>query len=323
MPHILFTRFQSLPDAKEGFYPGVLVVEKGLAKGHFAVKDNGRVVPCDWDNPEHINSEKYQVVIGDDSLDDVVAMGKDGVKAKLDHGSTVKDLFGRYTNFRREGDQVRADLTLLNSYPHKDYVEELISTMSKEIGNSIDFAPTYEIQGNNAVARCRKLNSVDIVDSPAATNSLFEEKPTLQTELHMPLSKEDLEAIGGVVDTKLSAFENKVNARFAEVTEKMDDGEEDDKDKKKKDDEKSSDEKMEAMVAKATLSAVKSVFPKATLESLATVGKPATEQKDEWTEKMSACIATGMTQGEAKRQIARKFPEVYNARFGAGAAAKL
>lgn len=322
MPHILYTRFQSLPEGQQqGFYPGVLIIEQGPAKGHFAVKDGTSVIPLHMASEEIAKGKQYQINIGSEALDDVVKCAnesEDGVKCKLDHGSTVRDIVGKYTNFRRDGEQVRADLTLMKSTPHGAYVEELISVMSNKIGNSIDFIPSYEIKGDIAVARCRKLNSVDIVDSPAATNSLYEEK-TNQPEPHMPLSTEDLNAIGGLIDTKLSAVETKFKTRFDEIKEKMDDGDDEDKDKKKKEDKEKKDnddeEKMNAIVQKATLAAIHTVLPKAKLESLASLVEK-TEQKDEYAEKVALSQAAGIKDGQITRHIARTWPKVYNAKFG-------
>lgn len=324
-----FVRFEALPQgAKAGFHPGVLVIQKGPAKGHFAVNEGTRVVNYDRDNPEHASLRKYQIVIGDTTLDDVVRCGSESEtsKAKLDHGATVRDIFGDYTNFRRDGEGVRADLTLMESTPHRGYVEELISRMSKKVGNSIDFDYIYEIQGECAVARCIKLNSVDLVDAPAATNSLFQE--TTQPENHMPLSKEDLEAIGNTVDGKIEArfgkLETELNTRFTKLEEgKEEETEEEKKKREAKEKEGSGDKaEMSAMIKTSTMAAVREIFPKATIENLNQLGaKP--NSTDEYAEKVQLCVAAGITDAGAQaRHIARKFPLVYNAKFGGGEGGK-
>lgn len=332
MPHILYTRFQSLPEGQlQGFYPGVLIIEQGPAKGHYAVKDSGRVVAVEYASEEALKGDRYQITIGAEALDDVVKCAgesPDGIKCKLDHGSTVRDIVGKYTNFRRDGDQVRADLTLMKSTPHGAYVEELIAEMANKIGNSIDFIPSYEIKGDIAVARCRKLNSVDIVDSPAATNSLYEEKPNQPEPEYMPLTAEDLAAIGGVIDTRLSTHETKLNKRFEEVKENMaevkkkmeegddEDDDDDDKKKKKKDDEDKKDEEMSAKAEKAALAAIEKVLPRAKLESLASLANNQ-PGKDEYGEKVALSKAAGIPDGRIARHIAATWPQVYNAKFGA------
>lgn len=323
-----FTRFQALdPSGKVGYYPGVLIIEKGSAKGHFAVREaSGRVANFDASNPEHAKLQKYPIVIGDITLDDVVRCGNAEAKAKckLDHGSTVRDIVGSYGTFSREGDKVRANLTLLDSSPHKKYVEEIIATLSEKIGNSIDFDYFYDIQGENAVARCVKLNSVDIVDAPAATNSLFEEPTKLNQ--HMPLSPEDIAAIGTVVKKEVTAQMGEVKSEFAtrfdEIKTKMEEGaDEDAEKKKKKEDEADSDTKLAALVSKAALSAVQSVLPKATLDNLVSLNAQL-GVKDPFTEKLDLCVAAGMSTAGATAHIARKFPEIYNTKFGNGGGQK-
>ena len=314
-PFILYTKFHSLPEgAKSGFYPGVLVIEKGIAKGHYAAKDGTKVVAFDSENPEH--KERFQITIAPDTLDDVVKCGNaspGGVKCKLDHGSTVRDMVGNYTNFSRDGDSVRADLTLLDSSPHRAFVEEIISKMSNKFGNSIDFNPSYEIRGSEAVARCKKLNSVDVVDSPAATNSFFEEdKDNPTPDTYMPLSKEDLEAIGGVVDTKLSAVKTEFSTSLAALNKRFEDGDAEKKveDEKKKDDEDAS-EKMSEAVEKATLAAIEKVLPKAKLASL--LSSPPAEKKDAFEEAVAAQLSAGAAnRGVAIIRVAKDKPELYN-----------
>lgn len=324
-----FARFQALPDKdKPGFYAGVLIIEKGPAKGHYAVKEEGgKVVNYDGNNPEHLKLQKYPIQIGDVTLDDVLRCGNeaDNVKCKLDHGATVRDIVGDYATFKRDGDQVRADLSLMESTPHRAYVEEIITKYSKKIGNSIDFDYVYDIKGNVAVARCVKLNSVDIVDAPAATNSLFQEQPN--PNQYMPLTAEDLTAIRGCVKDEVtaqfSAVETKLNTRFDEIKAKMEDGEESDEDKKKKEaEEKEGDAKLSTLVKTAALAAVREVLPKTTLENLATLGQQVKSGTDQYQEKHDAAIAAGIKPAQAAFHIARTFPAIYNAKFGNGEAAK-
>jgi len=190
---ICFTQFNAVPNATEpGCYSNVLVIQKGIAKGHYAVVCNGSVEHYDPANELHTSLQKYQIVIGDDTLDDVVRCGMeaDTVKCKLDHGATVRDIVGNYAGFMRSGEQVRAKLSLMKNSPHRGYVEELFSDFANKVGNSIDFQHAYVIKDNVAVARCVKLNSVDIVDAPAATNSLFNEQENPNqpnTIVHLPM----------------------------------------------------------------------------------------------------------------------------------------
>lgn len=314
-PALSFTLFHALTDgAKAGFYPGVLIIEKGPAKGHYAVKEGNRVVNFDPGNPDHASLQKYPIHIDEDTLSDVVRCGNSSkkTKCKLDHGTTVRDIVGNYAGFRLDGDKVRADLALLNSSSHRAYVEELISEMSEKIGNSIDFDYQYEIKGNVAVARCVKLNSVDLVDTPAATNSLFNLQPE---QTYMPLSKEDLEAIGTVVDTKLAAHKTEMETRFSAIQTKLEEKEE----PEKKEEEGEGDKKELASMVKTTvLAAIKEAMPTLPVPNLSSAPGGG---KDQYTEKLEACRAAGISDAKAKFHIARTWPEVYNAKFGAGSAA--
>lgn len=350
MPHLhcldarsilAFTRFQAAQGTPtEGDYPGVLIIEKGPAKGHYAVKDGNRVVNYDRENPDHAELQKFPIWIGDDSLDDVVraAADSDSTKCKLDHGSTVRDIIGDYSGFRRDGDQVRADLSLMDSTPHRAYVMELFSKFADKVGNSIDFDYAYEIQGDKAIARVVKLNSVDIVDTPAATNSLFNENHDNQ-ETTMALSKEDLEALGNIVDAKInqrfSALETSISARFDEVKEKLEDdkeksdekesleeGEDKEDDKKEKKEDKEDDAgEMSAKVSKAVFAAIQKALPKVALQNLSG-GKQDDNGGETYSAKFQACKAAGMSDAQAIRHIANKFPHLYNAKFGAGEGGK-
>lgn len=320
---LTFTRFQAQPGdvAKPGFYPGVLVIEKGLAKGHFAVQDGARVVNYQPANPAHMELQKFQIVIGDETLDDVVACGleSESTKAKLDHGATVRDIVGDYAKFRRDGDQVRADLTLMDSTSHRAYVEELFKKFSKKIGNSIDFDYSYEIKDDVAIARCRKLNSVDIVDTPAATKSLFNENPThLTTPPHMPLDTKDLEAIGNLIDTKLTAHKTEFTGQLSALSKRFEEGADDpDKDKKKDEEkDKAADEaKMSEIASKAALAAVDAAFPKTQREHFAKLGD---NTKSQFEQLVDTHLAAGAkNRGIAIQRIARDNPAAYNAHMSA------
>lgn len=328
---LVFTRFEAKKDpAHPGFYAGVLIIQKGIAKGHYAVQEGSKVVNFDCTNPDHAELRKYQIVIGDETLDDVERCGveADSTKCKLDHGATIKDIVGNYGTFRRDGDKVRADLTLMQSAPMRSYVEELFEKFAKKVGNSIDFDYRYEIQGDVAVARCVKLNSVDLVDAPAATNSLFNENPTPTNPAHMPLDTKDLEAIGTLIDGKLSAVKTDLNSQLTALSKKMEEGDDDaDEEKKKKDaeDKKKEDDDKAAMSAghieKAVMAGIQKLLPKATVDNLNSLAARGGD-KDEYAEKVTLCEAAGITGPQVARYIAAKFPAIYNAKFGNGGGQK-
>lgn len=327
---ICFTRFQSgqISTDKPGHYPGVLIIEKGAAKGHFAVKDGNRVVNFDSSNLEHAKLQKFQIVIGDATLDDVVACGleAENTKCKLDHGATVRDIVGDYAKFRRDGNQVRADLTLMDSTPHRDYIVELFKKFAKKVGNSIDFCYSYVLEGDVAVARCQKLNSVDLVDSPAATNSLFNENsdpnnPNNPTPpAHMPLDAKDLEAIGNLVDTKLTAHKTEITSQLSALSAKFEEGDKEDKAADKKQDEKEEEKdsaKMSEIASKAALAAVEAAFPKAQREQFAKLSNPDTG-KSKFDALVDTYVAAGApNRGIAIQRAAKDHPAVYNAHLSA------
>lgn len=328
---ISFARFEAVPSqGKPGFYPGVLIIQKGPAKGHFAVEEDGRLINCDWENPAHLEAKKYQIIIGDITLDDVAKCGAEegNTKAKLDHGSTVKDVVGDYSTFRREGDQVRADLTLMVSSTYREYVEELFAKFARKVGNSIDFDYRYDKQGELAVARCIKLNSVDIVDAPAATNSLFNENTPNQIP-RMALTKEEITELRSMFKEEIKvssdALETKFNAKFEEVKTKMEEGGEDDEEKKKKKD-KEDDDKTEmsaGRIEKAVLAAVRQVLPKTTVDNINSLAsrKDATGASEEYDEKHAALMTGGMSATHATRFMAAKHKNLFNAKYGGAPAA--
>lgn len=323
---LAFTRFEAGKVAdKPGHYPGVLVIEAGPAKGHFAVKDGNRVVNYDPTNADHAKLERYQIMIADETLDDVVQCGTEAenTKCKLDHGATVKDVVGDYAAFRRDGDQVRADLTLMDSTPHRGYVMELFAKFAKKIGNSIDFDYSYEIKGDIAIARCRKLNSVDIVDAPAATKSLFSANLTTQPN-HMPLDAVDLKAIGDLVDTKLTAVKTDFSSQLSSLSKKLEEGggeETDEEKKKRKEKEENGDaemsKKMSEVASKAALAAVDQAFPKASREHFAKLANPDAG-KSKFEQLVDTYLAAGApNRGIAIQRAARDHKDVYNAHMAA------
>lgn len=325
---LVFTRFQALPGdaAKPGYYPGVLIIQKGPAKGHFAVKDGNRVVNYQPSNPEHLKLQKFQIVIGDETLLDVVKCGNENefTKCKLDHGSTVRDIVGDYSAFSMDGDKVRADLNLDNRLDGYGHAAALVDKFAKKIGNSIDFDYSYDIKGDVAIARCQKLNSVDIVDAPAATKSLFNENPT--TPAHMPLDTKDLEAIGTLIETKLTAHKSEVATALAEHTKEISaklaegDGDKDakDKDKDAKDKKDGVDAaQMSEIAEKAALAAVDKAFPKAQREHFAKLNDPAAG-KSKFEQIVDTYVAQGAkNRGVAIQRAAKDHPAEYNVHMSA------
>lgn len=127
-------------------------------------------------------------------LNDIVEFGNNqpqGVKSRFGHpnmcATTLGTFIGRYKNFRLEGQQVKADLFLddtAKKTPNGDLYEYTISMAENNpdmFGNSIVInAETEEEFDDNTGDLIHSYSMIlesfiasDVVDSPAATNSLF------------------------------------------------------------------------------------------------------------------------------------------------------
>jgi hypothetical protein len=155
-------------DRKTGTIHGYSVITKGEAKGH-------------------------GMAIDDTTLDQVVKLGnasKVGMKSRFGHPAMSSDalgtFLGRTTNFRRDGDRVRADLTFDESATrtpqHGDlaaYVMGLAESDPDAFASSIVFRGAVEEPDEDAdadalpVARLEKLLAVDVVDEGAANEGMF------------------------------------------------------------------------------------------------------------------------------------------------------
>jgi hypothetical protein len=169
------TQFSTLDnriDAAEGVIYGVAVITKGPALGH-------------------------GMSVDDTTLAGVVAQAntyEGGMKVKLDHTDSAGAIVGYLRNFRIEGDAVRADLTLLKSSPHRDYVLEIASTIPDTFGLSISFSGADEKIGDHVFARCTEIYSADIVSEPAANPSgLFQAGDTQPTST-LQMTPEEIQA---------------------------------------------------------------------------------------------------------------------------------
>jgi hypothetical protein len=169
------TQFATLDnriDAVEGVIYGVAVITKGPALGH-------------------------GMMVDDTTLAGVVAQAntyEGGMKVKLDHTDSAGAIVGYLRGFRIEGDAVRADLTLLKSSPHRDYVLEIASTIPDTFGLSISFSGADEKIGDHVFARCTEIYSADIVSEPAANPSgLFQAGDTQPTS-PLQMTPEEIQA---------------------------------------------------------------------------------------------------------------------------------
>lgn len=204
-------------DADKGIIYGVSVITIGEAKGH-------------------------DVFVDEKSINQILQLAKqkpDGVKVKADHGTGILAVTGKLTNFRKDGEKIRADLELMKSDENYDKFLEMADKMPNEFGLSVSTeAKSEEIDGKKFI-RFVELESVDLVNNPAANNGLFSAKTKQpksmidKTEL-CKLLKLDPEA----------ATEQEIQTAFAEFSKKYkheadgdgdgDDDEPEEKGKKKK-----------------------------------------------------------------------------------------
>lgn len=167
----IYSQSASEVDRENGIISNVVVTAIGEAKGHNI----------------HLNSQ---------FLDDVVTLAaeyKQGIKARFGHpnicATALGTYLGRYKNYHRVGEQVLADLHLDNSAktsPNGDlynYVLDMAENNPDMFGASIAFKQgeaitTFkEVNGKKVEKRfatIKALYATDLVDSPAATDGLFE-----------------------------------------------------------------------------------------------------------------------------------------------------
>jgi len=147
----------------------------------------------------------HGMVIDADTLSQVVERGNESgqVKVLSDHSGSISNIIGYLENFRLDGGQVRADLTLFQSHDSFGFFSELISTLPGQIGFSISFSgiPRTADDGTT-LADVQSLYSVDLVLTPAANPSgIFQarvdSKQKAMTE-NLPAKEAKLEALAEV-----------------------------------------------------------------------------------------------------------------------------
>lgn len=184
-------------DAALGVIHGVSVITAGIAQGH-------------------------NLQIDSKTLDEVLSVAKthtDGIKVKFgnDHKSGVNATIGALKNFRRDGDQIRADLHLLKSCPEYGQILEMAEKLPNEFGLSAVFSGEHVKEKEISLARCSEIYSVDLVSDPAANpNGLFSRKDDSMTLEIEELSKA----------LKCDATEEAIKAALTKLSEKKEDDDE-------------------------------------------------------------------------------------------------
>jgi len=146
-------------DTANAVIKGVSVIAKGEAKGHGLTIDGTTL--------EQIQSLASQF--------------KDGLKVRFNHpaknGASVLSVAGVLKNFRRDNDNLRADLYLLKSEAETPKILEMATLMPESFGLSMVFSGKDEEKDGQKFARCSEIYACDLVDDPAANpTGLFSTK---------------------------------------------------------------------------------------------------------------------------------------------------
>lgn len=123
----------------------------------------------------------HGMIIDAETLSQVVERGNEAgqVKVLSDHSGSISNIIGYLEDFRLDGGQVRADLTLFQSHDSFNFFSELISTLPGQVGFSISFSGIPRTaEDGTTLADIQSLWSVDLVLSPAANpTGIFNAKP--------------------------------------------------------------------------------------------------------------------------------------------------
>lgn len=126
----------------------------------------------------------HDVWIDSTTLEQIVELGKkagnDGIKVKMKHegkeaNSPLISIVGALKNFRKDGENARADLHYLTSDDTFDKAMEMAQKQPKDFGLSIS-SKLFEIESisDKDFFRIKSLESVDLTSDPAANaNGLF------------------------------------------------------------------------------------------------------------------------------------------------------
>lgn len=197
----LRSRAFSAVDVSAGVIRGVSVITIGPAKGHG--------IEVDATTLEQVKAcaESYQ----------------GGLKVKMEHAGDAGDIVGFLTNFHIEGAQLLADLHLLKSTPHREYIMELAQTIPDTFGLSIAFSGPVEVKNDTRLARCAEIYSCDMVGEPAANPSgLFDAGPLVKADNPsslpiQPTIKMDEKKIQDMIDCAIKGAIDSLSARLSKL----------------------------------------------------------------------------------------------------------
>ena len=206
-------------DRENGIIRGITIAQTGPAKGHGAFLDSTFLV----------------------QLVDQANTRPQGVKARFGHpnmcSTALGSYLGRFKNYTYSGDQVKADLhldTTAKNSPSGDlftYVLDMAEKNPDMFGASVAFesldfeTKTEKINGKNETReyfRLKELRATDIVDDPAATNSLFsaDSFPGLATQF-LDENPQIMELIFSKPDSVTEFLHNYLNNSKMNLSEKV------------------------------------------------------------------------------------------------------
>lgn len=197
-------------DAKTGKLTGVAVITKGEAKGH-------------------------GMQIDDETLTSILicanAWPQGLVRANADHYSGVGSMLGNFSNFRLDGECVRADLAIYQAATSRDLIIEAASINPASFGTSVSFdgyiESMEELVTNTKTGaqstetfyyvRCSNLDSVDVVTTPAANpDGMFSEQIMTAVDTTEDLRMHNLSKEEIIAEIK-SLYKAEFQAQFEEA----------------------------------------------------------------------------------------------------------
>ena len=180
-----------------------------------------------------LEAEGHSLHVDDTTTDQILKCAKASGKitVKADHkgadGKTFTSIVGYVTNFSKEGKKVRGDLHLLESEALTPKIEEMAEVMPQNFGLSVAFKGPQKGEkiGTKNFARCEKLQSVDLVENPAANpDGMFSAK-AVDTGRNSTMQNNNATQTGGqsgpVTLESLAALITQQNTAIAALTEQV------------------------------------------------------------------------------------------------------
>lgn len=158
-------------EAEIGIIRECTVAKAGVPlKGHTVMLDKNGGFTTD----EKLCVKKIPIFTDERTLETLLTAAKEAnkrLKMREDHDDSVGARAGFADAFQlsADGKRVVADLHIFDSYRNRGVFLETAAKTPEQIGLSIDFTPEFELNGDHALMRVKKLSAVDIVDEGAIT----------------------------------------------------------------------------------------------------------------------------------------------------------